>query len=193
MKRIFIIPWSHEDKQTQLNIFENLFTNTSNKALKTSKFLYSLLCHATALLHSQEWNYSINIISLMRTSAGTEMIQYRLSFRELQNILSKFVYCRNRISCENFKLKLCTCVQSHALGTRTKFQLGILPINVISGSVYFNKIILKSSWNVRETILRTLRGWKLPMWPWLILTLLMLETVHSSFGVQYHSWRCPGS
>ena len=41
--------------------------------------------------------------------------------RALQNILSKFVYCRNRTSNENFKLKRCTCAQSHALGTHTKF------------------------------------------------------------------------
>ena len=33
--------------------------------------------------------------------------------RALQDILSKFVYCRNRTSCENFKLKLCMCAQSH--------------------------------------------------------------------------------
>ena len=38
-----------------------------------------------------------------------------------------------------------------ALGTRTKFQLEILTINVISSSVYFREIILESSWNVSET------------------------------------------
>ena len=64
--------------------------------------------------------------------------------RALQNILSKFVYCRNHIYGENFKLKLCMCAQSHALGTRTKFQLEILTINVISGIVYFREIILES-------------------------------------------------
>ena len=73
--------------------------------------------------------------------------------RALQNILSKFVYCRSRTSYENFKLKLCTCAQSHALGTRTKFQLEILTINVISGIVYFREIILESSRNVSETTL----------------------------------------
>ena len=71
--------------------------------------------------------------------------------RALQDILSKFVYCRNRTSYENFKLKLCTCAQSHALGTRTKFQLEILTINVISGMVYFREIILESSRNVSKT------------------------------------------
>ena len=34
--------------------------------------------------------------------------------RALQNVISKFVYCRNRTSYENFKLKLCTCAQSMA-------------------------------------------------------------------------------
>ena len=71
--------------------------------------------------------------------------------RALQDILLKFVYCRNRSSYENFKLKLCTCAQSMALGTRTKFQFEILTINVISSIVYFREIILESSWNVSET------------------------------------------
>ena len=43
------------------------------------------------------------------------------------------------------------CAQSHALGTRTKFQLEILTINVISDIVYFHEIILESSQNVSET------------------------------------------
>ena len=47
----------------------------------------------------------------------------------LQNILSKFVYCRNRNLYENFKLTLCTCARSMALGTRAKCQLEILTIN----------------------------------------------------------------
>ena len=71
--------------------------------------------------------------------------------RALQDILSKFVYYRNRTFDENFKLKLCTWAQSYALGTRTKFQLKILTINVISGIVYFREIILESSRNLSET------------------------------------------
>ena len=71
--------------------------------------------------------------------------------RAYQNILSKFVKCRNCTSCDNFKLKLCTCGQSHALGTCTKFQLVILTTNVISGMVYFLEIILESPQNVHET------------------------------------------
>ena len=71
--------------------------------------------------------------------------------RALQNILSNFVYCRNRTSYANFKLTLCMCAQSHALCTRTQFQLEILTINVISGIVYFREIVLESSRKVSET------------------------------------------
>ena len=46
---------------------------------------------------------------------------------------------------------MCTCARSHALASRTKFQLGILIINVISGIVYFRQIMLGSSQNVGET------------------------------------------
>ena len=48
----------------------------------------------------------------------------------------------------DFKLKLRTCAH---MGAHTKFQLGILTINVISGIVYFHEIILESSWNISET------------------------------------------
>ena len=48
-------------------------------------------------------------------------------------------------------LKLCTCAQSHAVNTHTKFQLEILTINVIIGIVYIHAIILESSRNVSET------------------------------------------
>ena len=71
--------------------------------------------------------------------------------RALQNILSNFVYCRSRTSYANFKLTLCTCAQSHALGTCTKFQLEMFTINVISSIVYFREIVLESSWYVGET------------------------------------------
>ena len=46
--------------------------------------------------------------------------------RALQNNLGKIYNARNNIYAENFKLKRCTCVQSMALGTRTKFQLEII-------------------------------------------------------------------
>ena len=69
----------------------------------------------------------------------------------LQNILSKFMYCKYHTSYENFKLKLCSCAQDHALDTRTKFQFEILTINVICGIVYFRNIILENSQNATET------------------------------------------
>ena len=71
--------------------------------------------------------------------------------RGLQNILSKCVHCRNRTSFENFKLKLSACAKSHALGTRTKFQLEIVTLNEISGIVYFRENFLESSRNDCET------------------------------------------
>ena len=52
------------------------------------------------------------------------------------------MYCRTR-TYENFKLKICTCAQSHALGTHTKFQFKILTIIVISGILYFLEIMCK--------------------------------------------------
>ena len=66
--------------------------------------------------------------------------------RALKDILLKLVYCRNRISNENFKLKPCMC--AHDFGTHTKFQLEILTMNVISGIVYFQKILF---WRATET------------------------------------------
>ena len=90
--------------------------------------------------------------------------------RALQNILSKFVCCRNRTSYEHFKLKLCSCAQSDALGTRTKFQLEILTINVITGIVYFRETILESSRNVSETT----------PWPWVSSSSYPSQRSHSS-------------
>ena len=94
--------------------------------------------------------------------------------RALQNILSKFVCCRNRTSYDHFKLRLCSCAQSRALGTRTKFQLEILTRNVITGILYFREIILESSRNVSETTPRS-KSYQLPTvpikrsWGWITL------------------------
>ena len=64
-----------------------------------------------------------------------------LTFRELSKIFSRNL-CISEI--------VLVC-QSHALGTRTKFQLEILTTNVISGVVNFHEIILETSRNVFET------------------------------------------
>ena len=109
----------------------------------------------TKWLTFHRWHFETHLLSLVQIEARG----LSLTFREvLQNILSKFVYCRNHTSYENFKLKLCTCAQSHALGTRTKFQLELLTINVLSGFVYFCEIILESSRNVSETTPRYWTG-----------------------------------
>ena len=71
--------------------------------------------------------------------------------RALQNNLAKIHNTRNHIYGENFKLKLCTCAQSMALCTRTKFQLEILVTSTISAIHKFRENILESSWNVSET------------------------------------------
>ena len=67
----------------------------------------------------------------------------------LPNNVAKIYNARNHIYGENFKLKLCTCVQSMALGTRTEFQLEILIRNMISAKLKFFMNILESSWNLR--------------------------------------------
>ena len=41
-------------------------------------------------------------------------------------------------------VKLLQSCAKYSLGTRTKFQLEILTVNVISGIVYFREIILES-------------------------------------------------
>ena len=66
----------------------------------------------------------------------------------LQNNLMKIYNTRNNIYVENFKLKLCTCVQSMALGIRTKFQLEIFARSTISAIDKFWENILESSRNV---------------------------------------------
>ena len=71
--------------------------------------------------------------------------------RALQNNLAKIHNTGNQIYVENFKLKLCTCVQSMALGTGTKFQLEILITSTISTIHTFRENILESSRNVSET------------------------------------------
>ena len=89
------------------------------------------------------------------------------------------MYCKNSyLFYEVFKLKLCTCARSHALGTRTKFQLEILNMNVIFGIAYFREIILKSSRNVSETA-PGLSRWCHPGVKWLQEPILSLIINHT--------------
>ena len=69
----------------------------------------------------------------------------------LKNNLSKIQNIRNHIYGDNFKLKLCACAQSIALGTRTKFQLEIRITIPISTIHKFWENILESPQNVSET------------------------------------------
>ena len=82
--------------------------------------------------------------------------------RALQNNLAKIHNARNPIYGENFKLKLCTCTQSIALGSRTKFQLEILIKHTISVIHKFWENILESSRNLSETT-----PWCQLSWYWL--------------------------
>ena len=79
---------------------------------------------------------------LMRILGGIS-----LTFRKLSKIFSWNLSIAE-IIWEFQAEALCVC---HALGTRTKFQLEILTINVISGIVYFPKIVLIRSRSVNET------------------------------------------
>ena len=60
------------------------------------------------------------------------------------------MYSKNCTSYENFKLKLSTCAQSHALGTRTKFQLEIITMYAIQ-SLY---IFVRLFWRADETLVK---------------------------------------
>ena len=70
--------------------------------------------------------------------------------RALQDILLKFVYCRNRCSCENFKLKLCMCAQSMALGTRISFSLKFSPQMWFPVLCIFERLF----WRARKTLVK---------------------------------------
>ena len=70
--------------------------------------------------------------------------------RALQNILSKFLYCRSRFSYENFKLQLILCVcRKLCFGHTPKVSAWNFTINVISGVAYFREIIwwAREMWN----------------------------------------------
>ena len=68
-----------------------------------------------------------------------------------QNNLPKMHNTGNHIHGENLNMELCTCAQSMALGTRTKFHLQILIRTTISAIHKFQENILESSRNVSET------------------------------------------
>ena len=80
-----------------------------------------------------------------------------LTFGELSKILSRNL-CITEIVPHfvwEFEAEI-VYVLNPCCGTRTKFQLETLIINVISGILYFRKIILETSWNVSESTPRHL-------------------------------------
>ena len=95
--------------------------------------------------------------------------------RALQKNLAKIYNARNYIYGENSKLKLCTCAQSMALGTRTKFQLELLIRNAISAIHKFRENILESSRNVSETTPRTVFHWRFASCPKHSLEICLLQ------------------
>ena len=68
--------------------------------------------------------------------------------RALQSNLTKICSAIIYIYGASFKLKLCICDQSMALGTRTKFQLGIVKRITISAIHKFREYNFENSWNV---------------------------------------------
>ena len=110
----------------------------------------------------------------------------------LQNNLAKIHNIRNHIHGKNFKLKLCTCTQSMALGTHTKFKLEILMKSTISVIHKFQENISESSWNVSETTPRLQRAkgvnwvnWSLPVhWCWGSRPLMRQSHCHISARFQ---------
>ena len=92
-------------------------------------------------------------------SSGEAAVLYQgavsLTFSELFKIISrKYAMPKINIYIENFKLKLCTCAQNMAVGTRTKFQLEILIRSMIFAIHKFGDNILESLRNVSETTTR---------------------------------------
>ena len=109
-----------------------------------------------ALAHSNVSLFSLYVLGVIHYAGGC----FTKVSRALQNNLSKKHNTRNHIYGENFKLKLCACAQSMALGTRTKFQLEICITSLISAIHKFRENILESSRNVSETTPWALRGTK---------------------------------
>ena len=74
----------------------------------------------------------------------------------LQNILSKSVYCKNRTSYVNFKLKLCMSAQSHALDMRTNlsFRLKFWPEMWFMALYIFARLF----WNACKTLVKQAPG-----------------------------------
>ena len=107
-----------------------------------------VLWHAAVAVASIADSIALHVRIDMQTEGSVGCFTNVL--RALQNNLPKIYNVRNNIYAENFKLKLCTCAQSIALATRTKFQLEIVIKRTILTIYKFRENILESSRNVSE-------------------------------------------
>ena len=104
-----------------------------------------LLCLEPSIC--QSYVYDIRYVVVMNMASRGCFTTF---LRVLQNNIVKIHNARNHTSCDNFKLKLCTCAQRMALGTRTKFQLKILTRSKMSSIRTFQENISESSRDVSE-------------------------------------------
>ena len=152
--KLFLVPMNtmpYEECYCDHYIAENVFRDINSLVpgrygcnLKLVNFKLISRIHVLDIICQTRWriiNFGLDN-GLRQQNKLFKIFSWNLCFAEIVVLGSSY---------ENFKMKLCTCAQSMALGTRTKFQLEILSINVISGIVYFRGIILESSRNVSET------------------------------------------
>ena len=117
--------------------------------------MYKRHAHLLRSKHNQYTNTYSNTTRITQEESEESGGCFTYVSRALQNNLAKIHNARNHIYGKNFKLKLCMCAQSMALGTHTKFQLEILIRSTISAIHKFRENILESSRNVSETTLRS--------------------------------------
>ena len=140
-----------------LNWFLEMFTLAM--IFKWFEGFSSVLTHWSYIFLALSHGYHLGIkvtIKVTANAIGGSGGYFTNVSRALQNNLLKIKYAINHIYGENLKLKLCTCAQSMALGTRTKFQLEILTRCMISTIHTFRENIFESSQNVSETTPRYL-------------------------------------
>ena len=106
------------------------------------------------LIHGQERvQIFTKQLTLIWDSISSSKVRYHLNINRFSmHIIDEYN------NDKNFKLKLCTCAQSMALGSRTKFQLEILTRRTILVLYKFRENILESSRNVSKTSPLTLQN-----------------------------------